>query len=386
MRRRTILEGAGVTLSVTLAGCGDLIEPIDDDSETGHEQDNGSDGSNEDGFGDDEPDSEPSDSDDDDDVYEDESIEGEVIVSEAASEYLSALRHTYTWNDDPPGDTCNVHVELENVGDEEIAASMEARIYDEEGAELASTHHPGETSPAPDDTATYSFPLSNCEGTAAYELEIDGPGDESDVSDDLGTLMIDDFEDYNSGGLPGSWTLDGTGNADVSSTAGLHEDSSQGLRQDGDSNVRSFPGQGLPNYPEDGREVSVLMRPDSNSFQPWILVGMEDDVWSTETPGWRLIIDPDGGIRIARETGSGAEILDENSTLPSLVDKTVDCRFIADSSDGVEFWVQDLDGSTLGSVSTSETDGIEDEMSIGFRSSQGVDWDWPRLVDGESGE
>lgn len=373
-----------MTLSVTLAGCGDLIEPLDGESEESPEQGNESDGSNED----DEPDSEPSDSDDD-QVYEDESIGGEVIIAEATSEHLSALRHTYTWNDESPGDECNVHVELETAGDEEIVVDMEARIYDEDGTELSSTYYTDETSPKPGDTAVYSFPFNNCEDAAAYELEIGGfgdEGDESNVPNGSDTLTIDDFEDYDSRGLPGSWTLDGGGSAGVSASAALHEDSSQGLRQEGNSNVRSFPDQGLSNYPKDGREVSVLMRPDSNASQPWILVGMEDDVWSTETPGWRLIIDPDGGIRIARETGSGAEILAKNSRLPSLVGEIVDCRFIADSSDGFEFWIQDLDGSTLGSVSTSETVGIADEMSIGFRSTQSVDWDWPRLVDGESEE
>lgn len=372
MRRRTVLGGAGVTLSLTLAGCGDRLESISDESP---EQGNESTGD------DDEPDSEPIDTDDD-QIYEDKSVEGEVTTSEAASEYLSALRHTYTWDDDPPGDSCNVHVQLENVGDEEVTVDMEARIYDENGVELSSTRYADEPGPTPGDIAVYSFPLSNCENTAAYELEIGGFGneDESDASNGSDTSIIDDFEDYNSRGLPRSWTLDGGGTADVSSSAALHEDSSQGLRQDGDSNVRSFPGQGLSNYPEDGREVSVLMRPDSSGSQPWILVGMEDDVWSTETPGWRLIIDPDGGIRIAREMDSGAEVLDKNSRLPNLVGEIVDCRFIADSSDGVTFWIQDLDGTMLGSVSTSVTDGIEDEMSIGFRSTQGVDWDWLRLV------
>ncbi|QFU84868.1 hypothetical protein GCU68_20135 (plasmid) [Natronorubrum aibiense] len=219
--------------------------------------------------------------------------------------------------------------------------------------------------------------------------ESDEPGNESDEPDELATLLIDDFENYDSGGQLGPWTRDGSGNASVSSSAALHEDSSQGIRQSGSSNIRSFPNQGLPgerlsNYPEDGRVVSVLMRPASDTSQPWIIFGMEDDVWSTKTPGWRLIVDPKGGIRIARETGSGTEVLDKNSRLPNLVGKTVDCQFVADSSNGVAFRIQDLDGTVLGTVSTSVTDGIENEMSIGFRSTQGVDWDWLRFVDGES--
>ncbi|WP_121743474.1 hypothetical protein [Natronorubrum halophilum] len=399
MRRRAILGGAGTALSVTLAGCGDFIESTDDETGENPEQDNGPDENSEndtenddeqdkgtdenDTENDDEQDNESSDSDDDDQVYEDTSIEGEVIISEAVSEALSAPRHAYSWNDDPPGDGCNVHVELENADDDEIVVNMEARIYNADGAKLASTYYADEPGPSPNDTAIYSFPLSNCKDAAAYELEIDDPSNESDEPDDLAALMIDDFEDYDSGGQLGPWTLDGTGNANVSSSAALHEDSSQGIRQRGDSNVRSFPGQGLPNYPEDGREISVLMRPSSNTVQPWILLGMEDDVWSTETPGWRLIIDPNGGIRIGRETGSGVEIHDMNSRLPNLVDKTIDCRFIADSSKGVAFRIQELDGTILGTVSTSVTDGIADEMSIGFRSTQGVDWDWLRFAESD---
>lgn len=373
MRRRTILGGIGSTVPATLAGCGDLIDSGDDESEESHEQSGNATESN---ASDNESIDEQSDTDDE-QLHEDESIAGEVIVSEDLRGRLEALRHTYTWKGDSQSNNCSVHVELENVGDEEVSRDVEARIYDEEGAELASSYYPDEVGPGPGETEVYSFSLSNCRETAAYELEIGGFSNESGGSD---TLLIDNFEAYDRGYLS-SWTVDGGGTAELSPSAALHEDSSQGLRQDGDSNVRSFPGQGLANYPEDGREVSVLMHPDPNTAQPWILVGMEDDVWSTETPGWRLIIDPDGSIRIARETGNGAEILDEDARLPSFVGETVDCRFIADSADGFEFWIQDLDGSVLGLVSTDETDGIEDEMSIGLRSTQGVDWDWLRLVD-----
>lgn len=365
MRRRTILGSAGTTLSIALAGCGDSGSDDEGESET-----NGSDGAADGGR------SEDANESDDEQLREDESVEGEVDVSAAAGEFLSAERHTFTRADDSPDDRCQVHVELENVGDSERALDAAARIYDEGGTELSSTRYADEPGPVPGETAVYSFALTNCADTAAYEIEVD----ESGGLGGSDALLIDDFEEYDGGGLYRSWTLDGTGDAAVVSEAALHPDSSRGLRQEGDSNVRSFPGQGLSNYPEDGSEVSVLMRPNSNTFQPWILFGMEEDVWSTETPGWRLIIDPNGGIRIARETGDGAEILAKDSTLPSLVGETVDCRFVADSDAGVEFWIQDLEGATLGGVNTNETAGIDGEMSIGFRSAQGVDWDWPRLV------
>ena len=369
MRRRTLLGGAGATLSIALAGCGDDEESPDQSDDSDANDSDADDAGNES--------DEPT---DDEQVYEDDSLEGDVTFSGDASESLSARRHTYTWADEPPADHCYVHLELENEGDEEPTLDMEARIYDDDGGELSSTRHADETAPGPGDAEVYSFSLSNCEETAAYELEIRDV-DTDDESEDADGLMIDDFEAYDGGDLSGPWTLDGTGDADVSSSAALHPDSSQGLRQEGDSNVRSFPGQGLPSYPEDGREVSVLVRPESGASQPWILVGMEDDVWSTRTPGWRLIIDPSGEIRLGRETGSGAEILEEDSTVPNLADETVDCRLVLDSSEGVEFRIQDLDGATLGSVRTSETDGIDDEMSIGFRSTSGADWDWLRLVD-----
>jgi hypothetical protein len=372
MRRRTLLGGAGATLSIALAGCGD-DEESPDQSDDSDANDSGTDDSGNES-------DEPTDDADDEQVYEDDSIEGDVTLSGDASESLSARRHTYTWADEPPADHCYVHLELENEGDEEPTLDMEARIYDDDGGELSSTRHTDETAPGPGDAVVYSFSLSNCEETAAYELEV-GDVETDDESEDADELVIDDFEEYDQGRLVGPWTLDGAGDADVSSSAALHEDSSQGLRQDGNSNVRSFPDQGLPNYPEDGREVSVLVRPESGASQPWILVGMEEDVWSTQTPGWRLIVDPSGEIRLGRETGSGVEILEEDSTVPSLADETVDCRFVFDSSEGVEFWIQDLEGSTLGSVRTSETDGIDDEMSIGFRSTSGADWDWLRLVD-----
>ncbi|WP_306052039.1 hypothetical protein [Natronococcus wangiae] len=376
MRRRAILGGIGSTLSVPLAGCADLVESIDNEGSEPTESNESTD----------ELVNESSESTDDEQLYEDESVEGDAIIAESLSDSLSALRHTYTWRGEERGDECSVHVELKNTGDEEVNSDIDVRIYNENETELASVYFPNETSPQPGETGVYSFPLTNCAGTASYELEISEPGDGDGGSNASETPLIDDFEGYDSGTLPTAWTLDGGGDATVTADAALHEDSTQGLRQAGDSNVRSFPGQGLPNYPEDGREVSVLMRPSPDTAQPWILFGMEEDVWSTETPGWRLIIDPQGSIRIARETGSGAEILAEYSRMPSLVDETVDCRFVADSSNGIEFWIQDLDGTVLGYVSTDETEGIEDEMSIGFRSSQGVDWDWSRLGTAESGE
>ncbi|MDG5820719.1 hypothetical protein [Natronococcus sp. A-GB7] len=377
MRRRTLLGGAGATLSIALAGCGD-DEASPDQSDESDANDSDANDSDTDDSGNESD--EPTDDTDDEQVYEDDSIEGDITLSGDVSESLSARRHTYTWADEPPTDHCHVHAELENEGDEEPTLDMEARIYDDDGVELSSTRYTDETAPEPGDAEVYSFSLSNCEETAAYEVEI-GDVETDDESEDVDELVIDDFEEYDQGRLVGPWTLDGAGDADVSSSAALHEDSSQGLRQDGDSNVRSFPDQGLPNYPEDGREVSVLVRPESGASQPWILVGMEEDVWSTQTPGWRLIVDPSGEIRLGRETGSGVEILEEDSTVPNLADETVDCRFVFDSSEGVEFRVQDLEGTTLGSVRTSETDGIDDEMSIGFRSTSGADWDWLRLVD-----
>jgi hypothetical protein len=386
MRRRTILGSAGSALSVALAGCGDLADSFDDSEDGGEENGNAteSDGDDEASADGDDSESARESTDSDDDLYEDESIDGDVLLAEELSDALSARRHTFTWTDDPPGDECYVHVELENVGDDALETDMRARLFDEDGTELASTSYAGESSPEPGETDAYSLSLGNCEDAAAYEIEI---GDSDEVVEgsesEAPETLIDDFETYDGGDLRAAWTLDGGGSVDVASSAALHEESTQGLRQEGDSNVRSFPGQGLANYPADGREVSILMRPDANTAQPWILVGMEDDVWSTETPGWRLIIDPGGSIRIARETGSGAEVLDEDTQLPSMVDETVDCRFVADSSGGFEFWIQDLDGSTLGYVSTAESEGIADEMSIGFRTTEGVDWDWLRLADDE---
>ncbi|AGB39962.1 hypothetical protein [Natronococcus occultus] len=376
MRRRTILGSAGTTLSIALAGCGDVLDADEEGESDANGQSDTDDGN---GADDGTQSADTNGPDEDDDLHEDDSIEGEVVLTDAASDVLSTERHTYTWADDPPSDRCYVHVELETVGDEEFVFDAVVRIDDEDGTEITSTRYTEETSPEPGETAVYSLSLTNCEATAAYEVEID-ESDESDDADDTDGLLIDDFEEYDDSPA-GPWTLDGTGDVEITSSAALHPDSSQGLRQSGDSNVRSFPGQGLPNYPEDGSEVSVLVRPDSDASQPWLLVGMEDDVWSTETSGWRLIVDPSGEIRLGRETGEGVEILDSDSQVPGLVDEIVDCRFVADSDDGFEFRIQDLDGATLGSVSTDETAGIDDEMSVGFRSTDGADWDWPRLVD-----
>jgi hypothetical protein len=413
MRRRTVLGSAGTTLSIGLAGCGGVIEPLDEeesdqdseDNETSEEtaenetSDNGSeqtdasagndtddvDGENESDIESNESDTESNESADDAEEYEDESIEGEVHLSETADESLSATRHAYTWTDGSSRDSCNIYVELENTTDEEFLIEIEARLYNETETEIATVQQEDETGPEPNGTAVYSISSDDCENTAAYELEISNLRSENDESesDTTDTPVIDDFEEYDSGELSSSWTIDGSGSADVDLSAALDDNSTRGIRQDGESQIRSFPGQGLTEYPENGREVSVLMRPDSNTVQPWIMVGMENDSWSTETPGWRLIVHMQGGIRITRDTGDGSEVLAEETQIDIVPDEVYDMRFVFDSDAGVGFRVLNNSGTELASIFTDETVGITEEMSIGLRSTQGVDWDRLQHVDSE---
>jgi hypothetical protein len=399
MRRRTMLGGAGTALSAALAGCGSLADDEPDESSDGENESDESDGSNETDVEDDddvdiEDGNEADDGDDgeqtdesdenEDDLHEDESITGEVLLSETAEESLSALRHTYTWNDDPPSDECQVHAELETVGDEAITVEMEARVYNEDGAELTSTRYADQQSPAPGETGVYSIALNNCEEAAAYELEIgdvdDDDDGEADESDEQESLTIDDFEGYSGGDLSQAWTVDGTGSADVSPDAAIHENSTQGLRQEGTSQIRSFPGGGLERYPEDGREVSILMRPDANTEQPWIFVNLDDDEWNTATDNWRLEIHMSSGIRIVRDAGDRT-VLAEDYEYEFTAGDVYDCRFTLDSDDGVEFYVLDESEAVVAHASTSETTDIDDEMSLGLRTGQGVDWDLIRSID-----
>jgi hypothetical protein len=379
MRRRTMLGGAGATLSAAFAGCGTLTDDEDENGSDG-ENESATDDSNETATDDDGQDNESTESEDD--LHPDESISGEVLLSEAAAESLSALRHTYTWNDDPPGDECKVHAELENVGDEAIAVAMDARVYDDDGAELTSTRYADQQSPEPGETGVYSIALNNCEGAAAYELEIGevDEADETDEVDETTALTIEDFEDYSGGDLSRSWTLDGTGDADISADAAIHEDSTQGLRQEGTSQIRSFPGQGLESYPADSREVSILMRPDANTEQPWIFVGLDDDEWNTGTDNWRLEVHMSSGIRIVRDAGDRT-VLAEDYEYEFTAGDVYDLRWTFDSGEGIEFYVLDDSSAVVAHASTSETTGIDDEMSLGLRTSHGVDWDLIRSVD-----
>lgn len=204
---------------------------------------------------------------------------------------------------------------------------------------------------------------------------------ESDPGTDPETDVIDDFESYDAGQLPVNWTTDGSGSVDVDASAALHDDSEQGVHQEGSSQLRSFPGQGLDRYPEDGVELSILMELDSRSRQPWVLINLEDDDWSTETESWRFEIHPDSGIRIVYDDHGDRDVRDSDSDYSFSTGETYDLRFVLDSSEGIEFRVLDSGESEVASASTSDTERIDDEMSIGLRSGRSVRWDYARLLE-----
>ena len=213
------------------------------------------------------------------------------------------------------------------------------------------------------------------------------PDDDEPEPDPAEEVLIDDFESYASGHLPKHWTVDGSGTADVDSSAALHPDSTQGVLQNGSSQIRSFPGQGLENYPLDGREISVLMQPDSSTSQPWIMLALESDHWSTEIDNWRFELHMDSGIRIVDGSGGGRDIVATDWEYSFNTGETYDCRIIPDTSSGIEFAVLNENGSVVASASTSETKMLGDEMSIGLRcggGSRSVRWDHLRLIGDDS--
>ncbi|MFU8867906.1 carboxypeptidase regulatory-like domain-containing protein [Natronococcus sp.] len=251
LKRREFGTIAAVSLSAILAGCADAEDDGGDDSESETEavddvgdEENGdseSDGAGDDGSTDPEPDeSEPAepesddgeddaaeqDSSEDDEetdttesgeanesdaedgdeeaVYEDESIDGEVVLSADAERHLEVERHTFTWDDEPPSELCQVHAMLANASGAELTVSMTARVFDADGNERSSTTKAATEGPAPGaDDAVYSFELNNCPEIAAYELEItdvEATGDPDGIDDDperhlLRVLVQDGFGD-----------------------------------------------------------------------------------------------------------------------------------------------------------------------------------------------
>lgn len=235
LNRREFGTIAGVSLSAMLAGCADAEDDGEEDLESGTDEagdseGEGGDGSEADESEDDggngseadEPESAESESDDadgEDDatgqdssedeeeetgstesgeasesdgedeeaVYEDESIDGEVVLSDGADRHLEVERHTFTWDDEPPSELCQVHAMLANASGAELTVSMTARVFDADGNELSSTTKAATEGPEPGvDDAVYAFELNNCPETAAYELEI------TDVEAAGGTDGIDD--------------------------------------------------------------------------------------------------------------------------------------------------------------------------------------------------
>lgn len=195
------------------------------------------------------------------------------------------------------------------------------------------------------------------------------------------TTIIDDFEEYRSGHLPTNWTIDGSGSADVDSSAALHADSSQGVLQKGSSQIRSFPGQGLDRYPEDGKEFTVLTEFDSDTKQPWILLNLDTDYWSTETNNWRFEFHMNSGIRLVYADGDGRDILSTDDTYSFSTNTTYEAHILPDSTAGMEFWITDGTGNVVASTSTMQTKDIDPEMNIGFRSSRSVRWDYAQIIE-----
>ena len=197
---------------------------------------------------------------------------------------------------------------------------------------------------------------------------------------DTTSTTIDDFEGYGSGELPTNWTTEGSGSVDISSSAALDSDSTQGVHQHNSSQIRSFPGQGLDRYPEDGETLSVLMRPDSSTKQPWILLNLDEDIWSTETSNWRFEIHMDSGIRIVHHDGTDRDIRATDSSVTFSPDTIYECRITPDSANGIDFAVLDETGTTIVQTSTADTFDIDPEMNVGLRSSSSVQWDLMQLI------
>jgi hypothetical protein len=198
LNRREFGTAAGVSLSAALAGC----SALEDDSEDVNGDENETDPDAEDDSAEDGPaenDSADADGneseteDDEQELIEDESVSGTIILSDGASDRVAVVRDTFTWIDESPSDQCQVHVMLENTGDAELTVDMVARIYDEDGTELASSTETDVEGPDPsEDDAVYSFDLDDCEGTAEYEFEIatvdadedDEPSESNEPDDD----------------------------------------------------------------------------------------------------------------------------------------------------------------------------------------------------------
>ncbi|MFU8866426.1 carboxypeptidase-like regulatory domain-containing protein [Natronococcus sp.] len=187
--RREFGTAAGASLSALLAGCSALGDEQSDGDETDTETDDTDDaGDTEESGGGEDPETE-TDVEDEQKVYEDESMPGEVVLSDEADRHLEAVRETFSWMNESPGDTCHVHVMLANDSGADLTVDMTARIYDEDGTELSSTTSAGVAGPEPDeDDAVYSIELNNCEATAEYELEVTvadvaGEFDEEDLDE-----------------------------------------------------------------------------------------------------------------------------------------------------------------------------------------------------------
>lgn len=216
------------------------------------------------------------------------------------------------------------------------------------------------------------------DGEDVYEITMDG-----DIVWQA-TRQIDDFESY--GDLSNNWTLDGSGSSTVSTSAALHANSTQGVEQSGTAQMRSFPGYGLPNYVEDGKEHMLLMEPHSTTQQPHLLINMDSDEWSTNSgnSNWRIEfhVSGDNGTKIVYHDGSTRDIraTDDHPHYDWPVGTTHDIRFKFDSTNGITVWAYDETGTEVSKAHTNDTFDIDPEMNLGLRTESGVYWDWIHIV------